>query len=96
MPYVSAWCSGRPGECTGSPGTGVTDDCILLHVCWKSNLGPLEEQPGLLKTEPPLQPTKYIFSQCKRIIMAVSAAQFGSVRYQISAAGVEALSSGFV
>ena len=39
----------------GSPGTGVTDSCELPCWCWELNLGPLEEQPGLLIAELPLQ-----------------------------------------
>ena len=37
------------------PGTGVSDSCKILYVCWESNMGPLPEQPELLTTEPPLQ-----------------------------------------
>jgi hypothetical protein len=38
-----------------TPGTGVTDSCELLCRCWESNLGPLEEQPVLLVSEPSLR-----------------------------------------
>ena len=36
------------------PGTGVTDDSELPCGCWELNLGPLEEQPVRLATEPSL------------------------------------------
>ena len=48
------WCEG-----VGSPGIGVTDNCELSHECWELNLGPLEEQPVLLTTEPSLQPCPF-------------------------------------
>ena len=38
-----------------SPGTGITDGCEPPHGCWKLNLGPLEEQPVFLTSEPSLQ-----------------------------------------
>ena len=41
-------------EATGSPGTGVTDNCKSPCGCWESNLGPLVEQPVLLAAEPSL------------------------------------------
>jgi len=37
-------------ECIGS--SGVTDSYELPCGCWELNLGPLEEQPVLLTTEP--------------------------------------------
>ena len=42
----------------GCPGTGVTHSCALPCSCWELNLGPLEEQPVLLTTEPSPQPQK--------------------------------------
>lgn len=36
------------------PGTGAKGNCELLHGFWKSNLGPLEEQPMFLTFEPSL------------------------------------------
>ena len=47
-------------EGVGSPGTGVTDSCELPCGCWVLNLSSLEEQPGLLTAEPPLQPLQCI------------------------------------
>jgi hypothetical protein len=39
-----------------SPVTGVTDSCELPCGCWELSLGPLEDQPVPLTTEPSLQP----------------------------------------
>jgi hypothetical protein len=41
---------------TESPGTGVTDNCKLLCVCWELSPRPLEEQPVLFVAELSLQP----------------------------------------
>jgi hypothetical protein len=41
-----------------TPGTEIIDSCVLPCVCWKLNLGPLEEQPVLLTAEPSLQPLR--------------------------------------
>jgi hypothetical protein len=38
-----------------SPGTGIIDSHELPSESWELNLGPLEEYPVLLTTEPPLQ-----------------------------------------
>lgn len=38
------------------PGIGVIEGCWPLCRWWDSNPAPLEEQPGLLTTEPPLEP----------------------------------------
>jgi hypothetical protein len=38
------------------PGTNTTDDCELLCGCWELDLGPLQDQPELLTTEPTFQP----------------------------------------
>lgn len=43
-----------------SPGTGVTDQCELPCVCWKLDLGPVEEQLVFLTCEPSLQPLWWI------------------------------------
>lgn len=43
-------------EGVGSPETVNTDSCELPCGCWELNPGPLEEQPGLLRAEPSLQP----------------------------------------
>ncbi|ERE74288.1 E3 ubiquitin-protein ligase [Cricetulus griseus] len=48
-------------EAVGSSGTGVTDSCELPCGCWELNPGPLEEEPGLLTTEPYLQPVETEF-----------------------------------
>ena len=48
-------CSWRPEEGVGSPETGVTGGCEPLCGCWELNPGPLQEQQGLLSTEPLLQ-----------------------------------------
>jgi hypothetical protein len=37
-----------PSEAKRAPEIGVIDGCELLHGCWESNLGSLEEQPVLL------------------------------------------------
>ena len=42
--------------------TVVMDSCELSCGCWELNLGPLEEQPGLLTSEPSLQPFLFAFS----------------------------------
>ena len=52
-------CSQRSEEDASSPETGVTDE----YGYWESNLGPLEEQPTLLTTEPSLQPSSYLWNQ---------------------------------
>lgn len=41
------------------PRAGVTDSCLLPHVCWESRPGPRQEQPFLLITEPSLWPFMY-------------------------------------
>jgi hypothetical protein len=38
----------RPEDDSGFSGTVVTSGCELPYRCWETNLGPLEEQPGLL------------------------------------------------
>ena len=41
--------------CVFSPTeTGVSDSCEPPYGCWKSHMGPLEEQPVLLSAEPSL------------------------------------------
>ena len=47
----------RSEEGIRSPGTGGTGGLEPLCGCWKSNLAPLQKQPGLAISEPPLQPT---------------------------------------
>ena len=46
----------RPEEGVRSSRAGVTDSCELPSGCWELNLGPLEDQPGFLTTEPSPQP----------------------------------------
>ena len=46
-----------------SPRTEVTDGFEPPHGYWESNLGPLEEQPVLLSTEPSLQPLAIYFGE---------------------------------
>lgn len=47
---------------TGSHGAGtrVADDCELPGGSWELNVGPLEEQPVLLPTDPLLQSLKFL------------------------------------
>jgi hypothetical protein len=47
----------KPEKGIGSPGTGVSNSCERQYGCWGSNLGPLEEHPVRLTTEPSLQYT---------------------------------------
>ena len=49
--HIYTWFLWGPEEDIGSPRTGVTGDCEP-----PLNPGPLEEQQGLLTTEPSLQP----------------------------------------
>lgn len=51
----------RPKEGVVSPVTGVMNNCEPPCRCWQSNLGPLEEQPVVLITEPFLQPPLHWF-----------------------------------
>lgn len=52
--YVHHACNAEPKEAIKSSGTRVTDGYESLCGYWESNLGPLEEQPALLTTEPSL------------------------------------------
>ena len=40
----------------------ITDGCESSCGCWELNSGPLGEQPGLLTSEPSLQPKTQFFS----------------------------------
>lgn len=40
------------------PGIIIMDSCDWLCGCWEWDLGPLEEHPILLTSEPPLLPTQ--------------------------------------
>ena len=42
----------------------TTDGCKPPCSCWELNSGPLEEQPGLLTSEPSLQPLVYCMHAC--------------------------------
>jgi hypothetical protein len=57
---IYIWCSARLYMCACEgvrcPGTNTTDDCELLCGCWELDLGPLQDQPELLTTEPTFQP----------------------------------------
>jgi hypothetical protein len=56
--------SSVPEEGTRSPGSGVTEGCELLCVCWEPNPGSLQGQPVLLTTGaslwPPLPKSNHI------------------------------------
>lgn len=42
----------RPQDSAASPWSqSCRKLCVTQHLCWKSNLGPLEEQETLLTTE---------------------------------------------
>jgi hypothetical protein len=48
-------CATRhPEEGVRKPGTGVIENYKVSFKLWDSNLHPLEENPVLLTTEPPL------------------------------------------
>lgn len=49
--YACARCQWRPQEDVRPPGTEVTNACQSPCGCWELNLGPLEEQSGLLTGE---------------------------------------------
>lgn len=59
--HVHAWYPLRPAEGTRSPGAGGPEGCELTCGCRESNHACLEEQPGLLVTEPTLQPPELLF-----------------------------------
>lgn len=59
--YVCTWCPRRLEEEAESPRTVVSDSYGLPCGCWEFNLGPLEEQPALLVTEPSLQSCFLVF-----------------------------------
>lgn len=59
--HVHAWYPLRPAEGTRSPGAGDPEGCELTCGCRESNHACLEEQPGLLVTEPTLQPPELLF-----------------------------------
>jgi hypothetical protein len=54
------------------PETGVTNGFELQYGCWESYLGPLEEQPVLLTTEPSLLPlSEIIFLLCQNVDIVI-------------------------
>lgn len=56
--HLSAWYPWKLGEGVGPSGTGVTDGYEPPCGCWELNLGPLEEQPGLLQQNSLLDPSE--------------------------------------
>ena len=48
-------------EGVGSPGTGVTDNCVVPCGYWELNPSPLQEQSVFLTSETSLQPSILIF-----------------------------------
>jgi hypothetical protein len=67
--HISAWYLQRSEENTEFPETGVTNGFELPCGCWESNLGPLEEQPMLVTTEPSLHPRSSTFKVNKKMNM---------------------------
>lgn len=57
--YMYVWCLRRPKEAMRYPRIRATDSCEFVCRCWELNLGPLEEQPVLLRIEPSLQPPNF-------------------------------------
>lgn len=53
--HAHTWCLQRPEEDVGSSGSEAINVCRLPAECWELNLGPLEEKPVLITTEPCLQ-----------------------------------------
>ena len=53
--YMCAWCRQRPEEVVESSGTEGTDHSERPCGCCDLSLGPLQEQPVLLDTDPFLQ-----------------------------------------
>jgi len=57
--YVQHECRNpwRPAEGIGGPGTGITGACVATwYACREPNPDPLQEQQGLLTSEPSFQP----------------------------------------
>ena len=69
LPACMSLCKG-----IRSPGTGVTDTCVLLCGYWELNPGPLEDQPVLLTAEPSLQPLFTHFHTFLNPLSLISAA----------------------
>ena len=46
--------SAHTPACQKRASVNITDGCEPPYGCWELNLGPLEEQPVLLTTEPSL------------------------------------------
>ena len=55
--HVHDWYVGGPEKGVGSSRMEVTGGYALLHACWKSNAGSVQEQRVLLITESSLWPT---------------------------------------
>ena len=60
-----------------SPGIGVTDRCELSCGSWELNQGPLEEQPVLLVTKPPLQPQMLLIIESRHLELEISSLRQG-------------------
>jgi hypothetical protein len=56
------WCPCRSEEGVRSPGTAVTDGCVLPHGCWGLNWGPLKEQLSVLKQSHLSSPLLFVSS----------------------------------
>lgn len=61
------WCLRKLEKDIGSPRTGVLDVCEppCAYGYWDSNLGPPEEHPGCLSSEPFLQLPESLRDLCK-------------------------------
>ena len=55
----------RSEEGVRSPGTAVTDGCVLPHGCWGLNWGPLKEQLSVLKQSHLSSPTSFACGFCE-------------------------------
>lgn len=58
--HVYAWCPEHSEEGVRLLRTGVMDDSEPPFECWKSSLGPLEEQQVLQTPEPSLWPNQWL------------------------------------
>ena len=68
--FISFMYLSAPSACTPAyqkrASDPITDDCELPFDCWELNSGPLEQQPVLFTTEPPLQPIFSFFFNEKK------------------------------
>lgn len=58
--YICARCPGRSEESNEFPEIRIIDSREPPGKCWKPNWDPLQEQPGLLTTEPFLKQALWI------------------------------------